>query len=1257
VSALGADHEGNAVPIDETFGRYRLLERIGEGATAEVFKAKSFGVEGFEKIVCVKRILPRFSADPLYIEAFVREAKLAVRLAHANVVQVFDLGRVEGRVGGARYYIAMEYVAGVALRTVLERCRSEGRRIPHGLAVFVAMEITKALDHAHRRRDEQGRPHPIVHRDLTARNVLVSWEGEIKLTDFGLARSALTTDEASAPTDDLYALGTLLHELLSGVDRTSKSAFEPPEGAPLGDEVAKELRDVVTTALAQAPGDRFPDAARMHEALLGVAYGSNERFGESELAEFLRPMRHAFAAPKARSNRTWFEDEPTGAHDRTPVEVPEKPRGSDSSAPAPSTTHTVVVLSYPPRPDGSAPARAKDALTRHGAAQFEESAAETLAIFPAEPTGFRDTESAVRAALIATRAGGGDGQLAAGVAIARGTATTNAAAEARALARLGAGRVFLSKAAAHRVRAVFSTFATSGSETNDTAYEVERALESPELARRFFGRQRQLSKVGELFALASESRSQFVTIEGPAGIGKSRLLHEITRRLVKGDADANVYVASCPLTGADAPWSGLTAMLRVLSGVHEGDDRGRVLAILPRLRALGLEQEACEAVLSQLGASSEANAARDATKLLGAAFARMIQRLCEDRAHVFAWDDAHVMDAASLATLASIESRAAGPGIKALFVLVSGTGARSALADRPNHTGIVVDALAFAEVSRLIEDRLEVRVLPQDLAQFCLERCQGSPRLLEELLAELVESGRLPVRDGVLSFDRATSQSIPTELRALVRSRIDRLDPKARALVEMTSVFGDPIDSEVLAVACERPLPDVERAIDELLRRSLVRASGAGNTRLIAATHDRIVRESTDPATRVALHARAAAAFSEVEGEASADFAERIAHHLEQSGASDRAASVYARTALRRLEQGRLETAIRLVRKALLLCDFDARTAHELVRWLGALAEAISRTRQAPDLRALGEPTLRRIDEDGSPEERIVARIHLARALASVDAFEDAFRLLDQASEWLGRHEALERRVIAAEMEAAIRQGDFTRALSAAKRLENLGDIDDPRAALAMAHARAALGDGPSALRAIDRAEALEDHHDLVAASEREKQRVLVHIFTRNFAAAVAASTKAVELAREAGLRFETAAALHNLGDASRRLGDLPRAYAALRESLELARASGYERLVALNEIHLAHVDSLRGIDTDAALEALVSEADARGVWTDALEGRSLLALSLVRRGESERARQLFDAVLVRAEELGNKLVADDAREALASLAHDRDSP
>ena len=161
------------------FGKYYLLEKLAVGGMAEIYKSKTFGVDGFEKLLVIKRILPHCAADKEFITMLIDEAKLSVLLSHANIVQVFDLGKV-----GEDYFIAMEFIHGINLRDILYRNRNAGKPLPVDISAYVISEICKGLDYAHRKTDNQNKPLGIVHRDISPQNILISYEGEVKIVDF-----------------------------------------------------------------------------------------------------------------------------------------------------------------------------------------------------------------------------------------------------------------------------------------------------------------------------------------------------------------------------------------------------------------------------------------------------------------------------------------------------------------------------------------------------------------------------------------------------------------------------------------------------------------------------------------------------------------------------------------------------------------------------------------------------------------------------------------------------------------------------------------------------------------------------------------------------------------------------------------------------------------------------------------------------------------------------------------------------------------
>jgi serine/threonine protein kinase len=281
---------------DAVYGPYELLERVAVGGMAEVFKAKRTGVEGFEKIVAVKRILHHLSDNQEFVDMFVDEAKIVAGLTHPNIVQIFDLGRLE-----SSYYIAMEYVHGRDLRTILRRAKDRGLKMPLDLALRVASLVAAALEYAHRKKDDRGRPMEIVHRDVSPQNILISFEGEVKLTDFGIAKAASkasTTDRgalrgkllymspeqawgrAMDRRSDLFSLGLVLYETITDqkpflgtsagsevsiLEAVRQCRIVPPR--EVSPRIPEELDRLVMKALARDPEDRFQDAAEMARGL------------------------------------------------------------------------------------------------------------------------------------------------------------------------------------------------------------------------------------------------------------------------------------------------------------------------------------------------------------------------------------------------------------------------------------------------------------------------------------------------------------------------------------------------------------------------------------------------------------------------------------------------------------------------------------------------------------------------------------------------------------------------------------------------------------------------------------------------------------------------------------------------------------------------------------------------------------------------------------------------------------------------------
>ena len=168
----------------ESFGRYFLVDKVAVGGMAEVFKAKSFSTGGFEKLLVIKRILDHLSSNDEFVDMFIDEAKISVELQHPNIVQIYDFGQL-----GQNYFIAMECVEGKDVKGILRKLAERRKLLPPEFAVYIANEMCKGLDFAHKKTNLRGELLGIVHRDVSPSNILVSYTGEVKVADFGIAKA------------------------------------------------------------------------------------------------------------------------------------------------------------------------------------------------------------------------------------------------------------------------------------------------------------------------------------------------------------------------------------------------------------------------------------------------------------------------------------------------------------------------------------------------------------------------------------------------------------------------------------------------------------------------------------------------------------------------------------------------------------------------------------------------------------------------------------------------------------------------------------------------------------------------------------------------------------------------------------------------------------------------------------------------------------------------------------------------------------
>ncbi len=341
----------------EIFGDYTLLDRIAVGGMAEVWRARRRGVEGFQKTVAIKKILSHLTGSKDFVTMFIDEAKLAAQLSHNNIIQIYDLGKV-----GEDFFIAMEHVDGKDLRSILTAAQETRRPVPVGLGLLIVSAVARALDYAHRKRDFDGDAMGLVHRDVSPQNVMISFEGAIKLCDFGIVKAvakASTTQMGALKgklqymspeqawgksvdaRSDIFSLGSVLYEVLTGtqlfsgeseigvLDAVRECRISSPR--TIVSEIPEEVAEIVLRALAKSPEERYQTAGDLEHDIRAVLDDFRPMPSQKVLATYLRSLFEvpasgavAITAPAtaAEPPEPAMDEAPAGASSRSASEEP-----------------------------------------------------------------------------------------------------------------------------------------------------------------------------------------------------------------------------------------------------------------------------------------------------------------------------------------------------------------------------------------------------------------------------------------------------------------------------------------------------------------------------------------------------------------------------------------------------------------------------------------------------------------------------------------------------------------------------------------------------------------------------------------------------------------------------------------------------------------------------------------------------------------------------------------------------------------------
>jgi serine/threonine protein kinase/predicted ATPase len=1266
------------------FGKYQLLELLGRGGMAEVFKAKSYGVEGFEKLLVIKRILPTLTDNERFVDMFINEAKIAVSLNHANIVQVFDLGKV-----GDSYYIAMEFVQGLDLSTVVKRAHKGGQSVPAELAAYMASEVAKGLDYAHRRRGQNLEPLNIIHRDISPHNVLISFEGEVKITDFGIAKAKTTLSEdepgvvkgkyaymapeqaLAKPHDrrvDIFSLGVVIYEMISGanpfrglksqdvIHKAKSKAYPALAETELGATAPSELSDITAKAMAPEATDRFADCGELYEALISFLYSAGARVGAHTVSSYLEELRERDSGePSDRAGEARLMAALGGgtqAESTTSASIAEE--GSDlgeiTSVQVPTqgtTEHTttttgtrslaaelrdVTVLAAEmigPAPEREVLDRFVTVITQGGGVIVEERSDLLVALFGVEAADGKDTQEAISTAMKVQRAlmllSGESSKLQIGVGVypdkivitAEGKPREDdsyfrAVHAARDLAKRGIGWVCTSESGRDLASDSFrfeevTTTAIGGVE--QTVCKVVDRRPVAETYGRLFGRREELRQVGEVLALVSRGSGRVLSAVGDAGSGKTRILHEVYRRLVAGGHDVGWYETICMPWQHATPFAGVASIFRSILAVSEIEPEEDLRAKIERLRELGLIPEEVDAVAVLLGLSVELEVGpEERGRQLRSALVRALSSLAADKMTVVYWDDLHYVDKESLEILEYLSKSMSH--VPLLLAFAYRTGFEHGWSDDPTYTEISLGPLSEHDSKRLALSRLGTKKAPEDLLMDVALKSDGNPLYIEEYVKALVANNVVSIRKGQVSYDASSALiDLPKTLRGLVGARIKRLPAEQKGLLQRAAVMGQRFNVNLLSRVTAIPAGELKPTLLGLKDVGLLNRISASEFAFASDLVRDVVYQGIVFADRKEIHTAVAAAIEEMFSERIDEFVERLATHYREGGDRTKAVEYLIRAGDKVAADYSHRAALDYYLKAL---DLLHNVPHPDLERILSLYVPVGNLAVKTNLVAMGIEKMRLAEElaEELGDKRTLVQIMRINAELQVRAdhfaesqqyFQHAIELADELADdelrCSVRNTAGEIYLLVGDVKKAVPYYRETIELCKIIGDKNLQVMSTSQLAKSLANA----GDPEAALNAISAAESLIDA-DINPETKCvfERSRAQVYYMRREIERSVSYSQRSLEIAKEYDLKEQIVANAHNLGDDFVALGDYRKAFSYLRMSNEIAEEIGYEIVINLNRIFLAFIDALKFGSNEglAQLEEALTEANERNtIW------------------------------------------------------------
>lgn len=840
------------------FGSYELIERIGEGGMAEVWRARSRGAAGFQKTVVIKRVLPSLMARPDFADLLVREAKIASRLNHPNIVQIFDLGEEQDA-----YFIAMEYVHGcdlasaIAYRPNPADCQTDGLSL--ALRLFIACEAARALDYAHRRRADDGRPLGIVHRDVSPQNILLGYEGQVKVGDFGIAMAdehGLGRDEdpsvlrgkyaymspeqargeALDNRSDLFSLGIVTWEMVTGerlfrassrtetLERVRQALVPKRNLATYG--ASPRLSAILERSLAVDRDARYPTVGDMLEELSQELVAMGSRVDESDLAAALKQM----FPPDDRGgvNKLRVDFHRRVEEDATGIGIPlmsttphaandDRTRALPVSRRMRFDDRPVVALHLA----GELDVARFQGIVKELRGMWLPTADEGAeAVFGVTGHPQEAPELAARAALRLREAAGSGARIVILRSKARvydaGFAETTPEERARAQALLGtlsANEIACEPDLAADIGWVFRMGSEPLPRIHGLRSRSEREAETLRRDAPFVGRRDTLKLVGETLAGVVEGQGAALLFVGAAGVGKSRILAELrSLTLGEGRAFAN---ARCRSALEGRSFSVLADLLADLAGIEDDDDNEVRGEKVERMRVLGFSAREIALVGELLGLAPVEGGRPGRPRGLDivGAVQKALRALAVDQPVVLAIEDVHFMDDATRQVLSVLLAK-----LRKVRVLTLMTARPSpSLPVHPGIERVAVRPLDQAANARLFAAVVGGRNLERNLSNAVYGATGGIPAWTIALADDMREKELAVLDEQLVHAGELREISVPERVQHAVATELALLSATDRATLQLVSLFRELVDIPTLAAIQGLPRDAVEAPVRRLL--------------------------------------------------------------------------------------------------------------------------------------------------------------------------------------------------------------------------------------------------------------------------------------------------------------------------------------------------------------------------------------------------------------------------------------------------------